>query len=170
MMRRNWVMSTTSNQARRLSLDFKAIRHISCDYTHFGDSIRLLRRLLSILLLAVFGLPVVSPLFALSTTEATRLPACCRRDGKHHCMASMADRDNLTRRGTQFGAPAEKCPYCPSALAATHKELLALPIGDAVFASLIGHPSGVAETESMRRISPDRSRQKRGPPVLSSLA
>ena len=166
----NRIMSTTSNQARRLILDFKAIRHISCPYTHFDGSIRLLRRLLSILLLAVFGLPAVSPLFGLSTTEATRLPACCRRDGKHHCMASMADRGNLTRRGTQFGAPAEKCPYCPSALAVTHNELLALPIGDAVFASLVGHPSGVAQTGSKRRISRDRSRQKRGPPFLSFLA
>jgi hypothetical protein len=162
-------MSTTSNQARRLSLDFKEI-NISCGDTHFDGSIRLLRRLFPILLLAVFGLPVVSPLFALSTTEASRLPACCRRDGKHHCTASMADQDNLTRRGTQFNVPTDKCPYFPSALAAMHKELLALPIGHAVFASLVGHPSGVAQAESMRRISRDRSRQKRGPPVISFLA
>ena len=131
----------------------------------FDGSIHLLRRLLSILLLAVFGLPLVSPLFALSTSDVTRLPACCRRDGKHHCMG-MADRSNLTQQGTQFNAPAEKCPYCPSALVATHSELLALPIADAVFASLVSHPAGVAQTEWMRRISRDRSRQKRGPPSL----
>jgi hypothetical protein len=151
-------------------LDLKAIRHISCGHIHFDGSIRLLRRLFSILLLAGLGLLVVSPLFALGTTEASRLPACCRRDGKHHCVASMADRGNLTQHGTQFGVPAEKCPYCPSALAVTHKELLALPTGDAIFASLVGHPSGVAQTKSMRPISRDHSRQERGPPVTSFLA
>jgi hypothetical protein len=134
-------------------------------FLDFDDSIHLLRRLLSILLLAVFSLPLVSPLFALSMSEVTRLPACCRRDGKHHCMG-MADQSNLIQRGTQLSAPAEKCPYCPSALAATHTDLLSLPTSDAVFASLVGHPTGVAQTESMRRISRDRSRQKRGPPSL----
>ena len=84
-------------------------------------------------------------------------------------MTSIADQGNMMLHETQFGAPSEKCPYRPSALAASHKELLALPIADAVFASLCGHPSDVAQTESMRRISRDRSRQKRGPPVLSSL-
>jgi hypothetical protein len=142
----------------------RAIRRISCGCTQFDGSIRILRRLLSILLLAVFGFPVVSPLLALSTTEVARLPVCCRRDGKHHCTASIADRDNSMPRETQFSDPSEKCPFHPSALAAIHKGLLALPIADAVFASLGGHPSGVAQTESLRRISRDRSRQKRGPP------
>jgi hypothetical protein len=146
-----------------------AIRHISCGDAGFGGSIRLLRRLLSILLLVVFGLPVVSPLFALSTTEAARLHACCRREGKHHCMDSVAGQGNLRRSGTKFNAPADKCPYGPSVVTATRNELLAPPIGDAVFALLVSHPSGVMQTESIQRISRDRSRQKRGPPVLSSL-
>jgi hypothetical protein len=85
-------------------------------------------------------------------------------------MVATADRGNLTGRGTQLSTPTEKCPYCPAALVATHNELLALPMGDAIFASLVGHPSAVAQTGSMRRISRDRSRQKRGPPILSSLA
>jgi hypothetical protein len=148
----------------------EAIRHIPCGYTHFDGSIRLVRRLFSILLLVVFGLPVASPLFALSTTEAVRLPACCRRNGKHHCTAPTADRGNLTPRGTQLSAPAGKCPYCPPAVSLTPNQLLALPIEDAVFASLVSHPFGVAQTESKRRISRDRARQERGPPVLSSLA
>jgi hypothetical protein len=85
-------------------------------------------------------------------------------------MGNISDRGNLTIAGSQFSAPAEKCPYFPSALAARHNELLSLPIGDVVFASLAGHYSGVAQAESMQRISRDRSRQKRGPPVLASLA
>ena len=139
---------------------------VGCGCVCFDGSIRLLRRLLSILLLAVLGLPVVSPLFAQSTTEGVRLPACCRRDGKHHCMGGMADRGNLTR-GEIFTAPVEKCPYCPFGVFVTHDQLFALPAEDAVFASLVSHPSGVVQTESRRRIPRDRSRQKRGPPALS---
>ena len=149
--------------------DFKVIPRIPCPYIPLDGSIQLLRRLFSILLLAVFGLPVASPLFALSTMDATRLPACCRRAGKHHCMENMADRGNSIQDGTQFSTPAEKCPYYPSALVPAHSELLALPVADAVYASLVSHPVGVAQTESMWRISRDRSRQKRGPPTLSSL-
>jgi hypothetical protein len=84
-------------------------------------------------------------------------------------MGNVVDRVNLTQSRTQFTAPAEKCPYCPSALVATHSELLALPVADAVLALLVSHPAGVVQTEAMWRISHDRSRQKRGPPVLSSL-
>jgi hypothetical protein len=84
-------------------------------------------------------------------------------------MASMTERGEWTQAGAQFSAPAEKCPYCPSAVVAAHSELLALPVGSAVFASIVSHPAGVAQTESMWRISRDRSRQKRGPPAISSL-
>jgi hypothetical protein len=132
----------------------------------FGDSMYLLRRLLAILLLAFFGLPVVSPLFALSTDGAARLHACCRRDGKHHCNIG-AEQGSEQLRGDEprLLAPAESCPYNPAAAVAIHSNLLAVPTSDHVFALLASHPSGVVQTDSMRRISRDRSRQKRGPPT-----
>jgi hypothetical protein len=137
-----------------------------CGLRSFDGSIKSLRRLLSILLLVAFGLPVVSPLLAMERMDQTRLPACCRRDGKHHCMASMSDRNSLSKTTRAFSTPTEKCPYCPSAIIAGHTDLLALPTAKAVFASLVSHTSGIAQTESLRRISRDRSRQKRGPPTL----
>ena len=144
-----------------------AITGHPCGIRSFDGSIQSLRRLLSILLLVAFGFPVVSPLFAMVRTDEARLPACCRRDGKHHCMTSVSDRTSLGQSTRAFGTPAEKCPYNSSAMAAVHTNLLALPLtGKAVFASLASHPSGVAQTESLWRISRDRSRQKRGPPVL----
>ena len=85
-------------------------------------------------------------------------------------MAGMADRNDLVKRGALLSAPAKKCPYFPTALVAAHNDLLTPPTGDALFASLVAHPSGVAQAESIRRISPDRSHQKRGPPDFSSLA
>jgi hypothetical protein len=127
----------------------------------------LLRRLLTILLLAFFGLPIVSPLFALSGTEAGLLRACCRRNGEHHCAMTTTERNSLEQGGDQsrFVAPVETCPYSPVATVAIHTNLLAVPASDRVFATLVSHPSGVVQTESMRLISCDRSRQKRGPPV-----
>jgi len=126
-----------------------------------------LRKLLSILLLAVFALPLVSPLVTLRTDAESGVPACCRRNGKHHCLVNMAEHAEAAQHGVYFTAPAEKCAYCPSAVAAAHPSLLAAGISAAVYASLVSHPVGDAQTESKRRISHDRSRQKRGPPALS---
>ena len=128
-----------------------------------------MRKLLSIVLLAVFGLPLVSPLFALGMDAEAGLPACCRKNGKHHCMMSMAERATVSQRDMRISAPAEKCPYCPQLVTASHADPFMEPPVDAIFASLVSHPSGDVQMESMRRISRDRSRQKRGPPELSLL-
>lgn len=147
-------------------LSIVAIEGNPCGQRSIDGSIHSLRRLLSILLLVAFGLPVVSPLFAMVRTDEARLPACCRRDGKHHCMMGMSDRARQGQSVLSFGTPVEKCPYCPSALVAAHIDYLAAPTAHAVFASLVSHPSGIAQTESLRRISRDRSHQKRGPPAF----
>jgi hypothetical protein len=134
---------------------------------------RAVRRILSILLTIVFGLPMVSPLFALQGSPASNLPACCRRDGKHHCMlamdgaapASAAQPDSISAR--RFGAPmlSERCPFGSKAMPGNVHPDWTPDTTDAVFAGLISHPSQVAQTESRYRISADRSRQKRGPPA-----
>ncbi len=124
-----------------------------------------MRRLISILLLAVFGLPVVSPLFAATQAADAGLPACCRRNGKHQCMMKMEERTKLTQQGVWIGPPADKCPYYPGALPAVHFDLLAPEASATVYAPIISAPAGIAQTESKRRNSHDRSRQKRGPPA-----
>lgn len=128
-----------------------------------------LRKLFSILLLVVFGLPLAAPLFAKTVDGEVGLPTCCRKNGKHHCMISMGERSQFAQRDPQFSAPVEKCPYNPGAVAVSHSGLYTAPTAEAVFASVVSHPSGVAQTESKRRISCDRSRLKRGPPTLSLL-
>src|ERR1700736_4101026 len=115
----------------------------------------------------MFALPFVSPLFISGTDAESGVPACCRRNGKHHCLVNMAEHAEAAQHGVHFTAPAEKCPYCPSAVATAHPNLLAPGISAAVYASLVNHPAGDAQTESKRRFSRDRSRQKRGPPALS---
>jgi len=129
-----------------------------------------LRRLFSILLLVVFSLPFLAPLMALGQGPEAGLPACCRRNGKHHCMMSMAERNQAASHAPQFQAPAEKCPCCPATVASAHRDPLSRPeTGQAIFANIVSHPTLAPQTESKRRISRDRSRQKRGPPstVLS---
>lgn len=50
------------------------------------------RRCISMLLLLLFGLPFVSSLVAASgLTPDAGVPACCRRNGVHHCTMSMAE-------------------------------------------------------------------------------
>ncbi len=64
-----------------------------------------------------------------------------------------------------FRAPAEKCPFCPSAATASHPSPLAAPFVQAAFSALVSHPAGVVQAGCKRRVSRDRSRQKRGPPA-----
>jgi hypothetical protein len=134
-----------------------------------GASMEAVRKLLAIALLAVFGLPLVPPLLALGPTSDAGLPACCRRNGKHHC-AKSAEESVKPPQGSQlFSATPEKCPSCPTSVAIIHGDAFAPPAAQAVYAGLIAHPAIVAQTESKLRISRGRSRQKRGPPISFSL-
>lgn len=67
-----------------------------------------MRRLLSLVLLAALGLPVVAPALALGQDTEASLPACCRRHGVHHC--SMG---NMQRPSSSAPAFSERCPYFP---------------------------------------------------------
>ena len=67
-----------------------------------------MRRLLSLVLLAAFGFPAVAPVLALGQDTESSLPACCRRNGAHHC--SMG---NMQRQSTSAPALSEHCPCFP---------------------------------------------------------
>ena len=134
------------------------------------------KKILSILLLAVVGLAPASPLLTLAAEALTHgadrnssLPVCCRRNGKHHCMMSLGERSQLTQHGLALNSSPDKCPYCPGTIAATHNDVVAASTAQATFAAMVSHPSGAAQTESKRPISLDRSHQKRGPPATHLL-
>jgi hypothetical protein len=128
-----------------------------------------LKKPLAIALLAVFGLPFVPPLLALSATSDAGLRACCRRNGKHHCVMSTGEKATLSQDIPVFSTPSEGCPYCPASVAIVHVNVFAPSVAQAVFAGLIAHPAVVPQTESKLQISRSRSRQKRGPPSSLSL-
>lgn len=124
-----------------------------------------MRRALTFLLLLLFSYPLIAPAFAFSPDEAS-LPACCRRNGKHHCdMAGM-----MMPQDTQRATIAEKCPYSPQAQApVSWPDRFAPALSQAIFSGIVHHPAVAPQTEAHFRISFDRSRQKRGPPASLAL-
>jgi len=123
-----------------------------------------MRKLVSILLMLVCALQA-APLSARSSMgDRSNVPACCRRNGQHHCEMSMAERAQSAGGERAFRLPPEKCPYCPAAIIRAHAASFTLPTSQAVYAALASHPAVFAQTQSRLHISESRSRQKRGPP------
>jgi hypothetical protein len=130
-----------------------------------------MRRLLSFVLPALLSFPLIAPLL-LEGLDST-LPACCRKNGQHHCSMPASMTTDATT-GDMSGGPAIRagvscCPNYPVATYPSSESMLALATNSqAVFASLVSHPAIQAQTEARRRVSFSRTRQKRGPPAFSS--
>jgi hypothetical protein len=121
-----------------------------------------MRRLLSLVLLAAFLLPMAAPLLALGQDPEANLPACCRRHGKHHC-AMLIEMQKRADQASYIGAI---CPHFPQhalvATAAPHLLAVHAPQSTAAFAAAL---SPIARAETHRRLARERSRHKRGPPT-----
>jgi len=123
----------------------------------------------AILVLLVMGFPIASPFVAPGRNAA--LPACCRRDGKHHCMMkAMHTMESSRSSGPAVTSPVEKCPFFPRHFAVTAHFQAGLPTTSAVFADVVAHPAFSPQTQAKYRISRARSHQKRGPPSPSFFA
>jgi hypothetical protein len=122
-----------------------------------------MRRTIAVFMLLIFGLFLSVPLLAASSNPSNNRPACCRRDGKHQCMMQMEGDPGTT----QASAPPEKCPFSPHAWQVTQVQnhVIAPGVAGAIYAALQSHPACHLQSETQRRISFDRSRQKRGPPA-----
>jgi hypothetical protein len=120
-----------------------------------------MRRALSILLLSLFAWMQAAPAFALDSQSG--LPACCRRDGHHHCATGMAD----TSVSRTFATIAPKCPASPQATAATSPISFTPATAQNISTPVFVHPASAPQTEAHYRVSFARSRQKRGPPALT---
>jgi hypothetical protein len=120
-----------------------------------------MRRLSASVLLLLFSLSLIGQVaFA---DAGSKLPACCRRLGAHHC--AMGHPGATSTGGSLFQAAGRKCPAFPSAPAVpVHSHSGLLPAGHSVVLSAFSHPAGTAQAESRCRISFSRSCQKRGPP------
>ncbi|HEU5022445.1 MAG TPA: hypothetical protein VFT60_11150 [Bryobacteraceae bacterium] len=116
-----------------------------------------MRRLLASLLLVVISLSLVSPVLA--SAAKSDLPACCLRNGKHHCEMG-AEVSTQGKPGLRAN-----CPYRTqgSLLAANNQKLLAV--------TWIGFRTAILRVttlESLPQVLPDlrptASHNTRGPP------
>jgi hypothetical protein len=124
----------------------------------------LVRRTITTLLLLLFLVPLISPLFAANAAE-TKLPAYCRRDGKHHCeMPTSWKSGDAGTKTIQAFSLRQKCPSYPVSPITVHIDFSTDKARDATYLGIIGLETCVSQTEARYRISFDRSRQKRGPP------
>jgi len=62
-----------------------------------------MRRTLALLLIALFSTSLFTPLFA--ADQRPELPACCRRDGQHHCSMPSPAASQSTRPAVQVRCP-----------------------------------------------------------------
>jgi hypothetical protein len=127
------------------------------------------RRVLSILLFWATLVPMIAPALTTGALGQTMLPACCRRGGQHHCQMSPEVRALLLHEldgSTRINAQPQQCPYRQRSLAASHLQTLTSGAAATHAAFSLHEPSPSAQAECLRRISFDRSRQKRGPPSL----
>lgn len=121
-----------------------------------------MRRLLSLVLLAAFVLPIVAPALALGQDPDAGLPACCRRHGKHHC-AMLMEMMSRAHSGPQIGAV---CLCYPQHLVAPVTGAHLVVFGSSPHSVLFAFACTPAvRAETHRRIARERSRHKRGPPT-----
>jgi hypothetical protein len=126
-----------------------------------------MRRVPAILLVLLFSFSLIAP--ALLVDDQSNLPACCRRDGKHHC--GMMDRDMAETPSSGPAADAfhVKCPFFPNGGAMVPEcgpALLAASQTAGV--SVASQIADRAQAEAGYRIALNRSHRKRGPPTLLS--
>jgi hypothetical protein len=121
------------------------------------------RRLLAVSLLLLFSLPLISPLFALTANSDTNLPACCRRNGAHHCMMKLQHTESSGTEVTLSTIP-QRCPAFPAVVTPVKHGDLSFPTASLIFAEIVSNPSVKIQTQARARVALDRSRQKRGPP------
>ena len=122
-----------------------------------------LRRRSAILLLALFSFSLLSPVIV--SAQGANVPACCRRDGKHHCSTSMSGGDSESSASFQANS---KCPLYPgvvllpaSSIAAQTPPTASLAIPDN------GESLPVEHRRESLRILRGSAHYKRGPPSCS---
>jgi len=122
--------------------------------------------LLAVVVLCVTGFWPVAPLLS-SASSTPQLPLCCRANGKHKCGLSRLQQEGA---GSNAGAALRSvCGDWPISIGASSTAIspsvFLPPAKQLFFAAILNHPAVQAQTESQYRISFERSRHKRGPPL-----
>ena len=122
-----------------------------------------LRRNLALLLLAVMISPIVALLLA--SSPESNLPACCRRNGKHHC-AIMSPEPERSSRPSLYAC---RCPEYPNLSFLSGSRLVYFALSrNASFSPPVPRPTIALSARSFDVERFSRSSQKRGPPTVLS--
>jgi hypothetical protein len=122
-----------------------------------------MRRTLAVAIAVLISLPLLAPFFALGSSTA--VPACCRRNGQHHCMGGMMQMPGSNQGASIIGP---RCPRFPIAFMIPQMPGFVADNEGEIGADLFVRPTALPQTEARYRIAFARSRQKRGPPVIPS--
>jgi len=119
------------------------------------------RRVMALVLLGLFSISLISP-GALAPDPEAGLPACCRRNGKHHCAM-------VTEAGSESGPAVHSSPCLSfsgarAVPASPNLGVLATPPASAV--SLPKNSANQLVNEAPMRGLFHAPRQLRGPPYL----
>jgi hypothetical protein len=123
------------------------------------------RRPISITLLLLFCLLQSAPLFALGSTPESRLPACCRMHGKHHCMMTIEAMEVLLGGNHLIPVPS-KCPLFPKAVGPVPSQILYFNQAALQPVGVLTYPAQTRQTEARARVALEGARHKRGPPIV----
>jgi len=120
-----------------------------------------MRRISTILLMALFSLSLISPAVFAPDAESN-LPTCCRRSGKHHCTMTASQSESSSGPDLQIG----RCRFFPTGQAVPASRIVSLRgNSQAILTGLASHPASRPQTQALCRVSYSRASQKRGPPT-----
>jgi hypothetical protein len=121
-------------------------------------------KFIAVALLLILACDTTLP--AMLAGPESNLPACCRRDGKHHCAMMEMLEQQQEDAGPSWKTVAKKCPLFPRGTVALFADSSTPPTSADFAGSLSGASVIKVQTEVLFHISHSRTRQKRGPPSL----
>jgi len=129
------------------------------------------QRLKAILLLALFAASLIPP--ATSTAVDAKLPACCRRDGRHHCAMlaqTIASRGASSARNSSLSVSQRQqpCPLFAKQSALPMPARLSLPAPSRLtFCVPPGRTTAASQAAPQGQDAFRQRQQERGPPSFS---
>src|ERR1019366_354828 len=100
---------------------------------------------IAMLLVALFGFAPISPLVLASDADS-RLPACCRRSGKHSCAMTASQPASSSGQTLQ----AARCRFFPPTQAVPPGRTVSLRgVSGAIFGGLVSRPASRCRTEAV---------------------
>jgi hypothetical protein len=123
-------------------------------------------------LVLVFGWMLMGPALLAATKPAPEVPACCRKDGKHHCARNSSSQKAHESHGPSVRNLRSECPHCPSGSSAPAALKLDTSTPQLKFFSevqLATVGTRADQTEARFRLADLRAWQQRGPPPVFFL-